>query len=432
MTCYLLGSGVDLGMCRFGNHECGQPGPGRFSATTGFYGDVRFKGKNAMVERDSSQLVRFYAYLAIRGFLELTTWMLLLLPNYLKQQGWSSQEIGWAVGCFFLISMIFQTISGQIAERHGNVRTALIGTVLAGVGSLFYLGALWSSILIFPARVLHGAGAGMIFTGALIQLVESVPFHLRGRVMGYFGLPGFVMLGLGPLVSEWLVGVWGFEGIFLVVGSIHIATAWVLLRLPRPLRVRRDRRPAFREVLQISFPQLKVIIAFSFLVGFSVSVWHTFLAPVVVWMGVGAVSNYGLGYALGAILTRLGISHRLDMGSRRLAGISSLLVYSLGLALIPHVYFSWHLVVLGLVCGMSHGIYYPSLSSIAAERFHPLHTGQAMTLYTAASTLGLFIGAPVWGALADMTSYAFVFTVAALLLALSTVVFLLFVRPRAS
>ena len=181
-----------------------------------------------MVERDSSQVVRFYAYLAISGFLNLATWMLLLLPNFLKQQGWSSQKVGWSVGCFFLANIIFRAVSGQTAERHGNVPTALIGTVLACVGSLFYLGALWLSVLIFPARILHGAGAGMIFTGALIQLVKSVPLHLRGRMMGYFGLPGFVMLGLGPLVSEWLVDVWGFEGIFLAVGLIHAATACVL------------------------------------------------------------------------------------------------------------------------------------------------------------------------------------------------------------
>ena len=56
---------------------------------------------------------------------------------------------------------------------------------------------------------------------------------------------------------------------------------------------------------------------------------------------------------------------------------------------------------LGLVCGMSYGTYYLSLSSIAAERFHPQHAGQGSSLYLASPALRMFVGAPIWGAIVE-------------------------------
>src|SRR5262249_57890806 len=118
-----------------------------------------------------------------------------------------------------------------------------------------------------------------------------------------------------------------------------------------------------------------------------------------------------------------GLSHGVDTGAKRVAGIATLMGFSVALAAIPQTARPWHLLGLGFVCGMSHGIYYPSLSSIAAERFHPLHGGQAMSLYISASSLGMFIGPPLWGALADAAGYKVVFTGAGALLAGATAAF---------
>ncbi len=154
------------------------------------------------------------AYLAISALLSLANWILLLLPNFLAERHWSSQEIGWAIGCFFLVNLIFQILSGPVAHRRGNLSTALAGAGLGFAGGLLYLGALWFTGMIFPARVFHAAGAAMVFAGALMELVKSVPLHLRGRMIGYYGLPGFVMMGLGPMTSEWFVYRWGFASYF--------------------------------------------------------------------------------------------------------------------------------------------------------------------------------------------------------------------------
>ena len=48
-------------------------------------------------------------------------------PHFLQERGWSSQRIGWAMGCYFLVNLVSRILAGPIADRYGNVPTALVG-----------------------------------------------------------------------------------------------------------------------------------------------------------------------------------------------------------------------------------------------------------------------------------------------------------------
>lgn len=375
------------------------------------------------------RIIHLLAYLSIGGLSSLTVWMLILLPSFLAGKAWSSQKIGWAMGSYFLVQLAVQVFAGHLANRWGNVPTALSGAGCALAGCFFYLGALQNPDLVFAGRVLHGCGAALISSGALIQLIQSVPTELRGRMIGYFGLPGFVMLGVGPALSEWFVATWGFQGTFLALLGCFLLITWFLTRLPRPLVPGGKRRAPFSRALRNVFPRLKIILLFSVAFGLSFSAWNTFLAPLLLPLGRGVVSSFGMGYAAGAVLSRTGISHRLEQGWLRLLGVSTLILYGLTLAIIPQLSGTWSLVAAGSVMGISHGVYYPSLSSLATERFHTLHVSHAMSLYIAASSLGMFFGPPMWGVLVDWLSYGPVFAAAGLLLAGATLAFLVTESP---
>ncbi len=366
-----------------------------------------------------------FLYLAISGLMSMSTWLLVLLPVFLHDKGWSSQRIGWAIGLYFLVNLVVQVVAGPLADRIGYLRAALFGSAVAFAGGLLYLLTLQTPFLIFPARILHAVGVALISAGALIQLVQSVPLQLRGRMMGYFGLPGFVMMGLGPLLAEWLVYRWDFRAMFLALPTLFLAVIWILWRLPRAERQRPvGSRVAFLDALHASCAPLRSVLLFSVMFGFCFSAWNSFIAPAVqAKVGNGGVSAYGLGYGLGAVLTRLGLSHKLEHGIGRYVSISTLTFYGISVAWVPHAATSQALVGLGLVCGMAHGTFYPSLSSIAAERFHPLHTGHGMSLYLSASALGMFIGPPIWGTIADRAGYEPMFLLAGLTMTAGTIAF---------
>ncbi|HXK62145.1 MAG TPA: MFS transporter [Acidobacteriota bacterium] len=368
-------------------------------------------------------LAGIYPYLAVSSLINLSTWVLLLLPNFLQERQWSGQEIGWAVGAYFSVNLFSQILAGELADRRGSIKTALAGVAVGILAGVFYVLSGWWTGLIIPARMLHGAAAGLITSGALIQLTQTVPLERKGQIIGYFGLPGFVMMGIGPLIGEWLAYAGGFQSSFWLVLIIFGLTGWLLYRLPRSLVDSSKPRPPFHVVFKASFVRLERILAFSIVFGLCFSCWNAFLAPTVRNLGAGAVSSFGTGYAIGAVVTRLGLSSAMDTHARRLIAISTLFLYSVCLILIPHAFASWNLLLIGLVCGMGHGIYYPSLSSLAAERFHPLYPGQGMSLYVSASGLGHFIGPPIWGILSDQFGYTVVFLMAGLLLALGVGVF---------
>jgi MFS family permease len=369
-----------------------------------------------------------FFYLAISGLTSLSTWILVLVPSFLHGQGWSSQKIGWAIGVYFVVNVGVQIIGGSVAERIGCVRTALLGAAIACAGGLLYVLAFRITGLLFAARILHAAGMALISAGALIQLVQSVPLRLRGRMMGHFGLPGFITMGLGPVIAEWLIYRWGHRAVLLSIPIIFLTVFWVLLRLPRPQTAVTGPGPAgkFLEGLHTSVAPLKAVLSFSALFGFSFSAWNTFIAPAV-WgsVGAGGVSAFGLGYGAGAILTRLGLSHRLEHGFGRCVSISTLALYGLSLTWIPYARSPQILLGLGIACGMAHGTYYPGLSSIAAERFHPLHAGQGLSLYLSSSSLGMFVGPPIWGTVVDRIGYAPMFFIAGLSMTGGTGVFLI-------
>jgi MFS family permease len=366
-----------------------------------------------------------FAYLSVSALSSLSIWVLLLLPNFLQQKGWSPPKIGWAIGAFFLSYLVFQLLSGHAADRYGRYGTALAGSILGVVSGVLYLSSLWFTDLVFPARVAHAAGIALIYTGALTQLVSSVRPELRGRVVGYFGLPGFVMLGLGPSLAESFSHLWGFGGTFVLIVAVFALQVVVVSRLPLEAAGDSPVIPCLFGTLRLILGSLRSVLAISLAFGVAFAAWSTFLAPAVQWMGPGAVSSFGLGYAIGAIVTRLGASQYLETGTRRLIAVCTLLLYSLGLGLIPWAGSVRRLIFPGVLCGIGHGMFYPALSSIAAERFHPSHAGQSMALYVSASASGMFAGPPLWGLLAARTGYPNLFLSAALVLAAATLIFLL-------
>src|SRR5262249_58649763 len=122
----------------------------------------------------------------------------------------------------------------------------------------------------------------------------------------------------------------------------------IVMRLPASAtRAHGERRKPFRRAFHDSFPLLRPVLGYSVVVGLCFASWQSFLAPAVRGLGRGAVSNFGFGYAAGAVITRLGLSHRVDTGTKRLAGIATLIGFSVALAAIPQTARPWHLLGLG-------------------------------------------------------------------------------------
>jgi MFS family permease len=367
----------------------------------------------------------FAGYVVLSGLLSLSIWLLILLPRYLHDRGWSSKQVGWIFGAYSLFGLLSTLISIPIAQRLGSLSLARLGAGLGLICGVLYGITVSNPVLILGARAAHSAAVAFVYTGALLQLVSSVKPSIRGRMMGYFSMPGFVMIGIGPWLSEWLVAQWGFGVIPPAIVLIFAVIAGLLTILSSPIRNDGAAiRLTFTHLVRTSVGTLTSVLLLSIVFGTSFAAWTTFLSPAMQYLGRGAVSNFGWGYATGAILGVLVVGQKLESQSRRLIGIATLFLFSLGLVLIPVAAAVWQLAVIGALCGVGHGICYPALSSLATERCHPMHLESGTTLYLASSSLGAFLGSSLWGAVADAAGFSAVFISAGALLSMATIAFM--------
>jgi len=372
------------------------------------------------------EVLSLVRYGCLSGLLSLSTWLLILLPRFLYERGWTGNQVGWIMGVYSLFSLIFTLGCIPIARNLGGLRLARLGAAVGVISGVLYGIPVSYPVVVLAARAAHSTAAAFVYTGALLQLVSSVPLSIRGRMMSYFSLPGFVMIGVGPWLAEWLVHQWGFEVIPFALVLIFTIIIALLTKLVSPVRNEIGAmRLTFTDLLPTSVGKLTSVLVLSIVFGIAFASWTTLLAPALVSLGRGAVSNFGWGYATGGILSALAVSQKFKSQSRRLGGIATLFLFSLGLVLIPVAVEVWQLAFIGALCGTGHGIFYPALSSEAAERFHPMHLESGTALYLASSSLGAFMGSPVWGSVADAAGYAVVFVSSASLLSLTTVGFIL-------
>lgn len=381
------------------------------------------------VARDSTQPSRdnfaFGYCLLISALIALTNWFLLPLPRVLAGNNWSSERIGWTMAMFLGAWTIAQLVSGMISQLIGSRNLALLGSILGVFGGFCYISFSVMPYAILPARILHGIGSAFAYSGVLYLFLDRLPMRLRAKAIGYYGLPGVAMAMVGPAIAENLERNWGILPVVTLVLLVFCVLFIGILKFNEiPRRESESATPIvghFGEIVSRGYGAFMVFMV----LGACSSVWQTFLAPLVIGLGPGALSSFAIGHGSGAVLSRLSASSRVDHGRPRLAAILALIVYGGGLALIPKAYFGWQLATLGLVTGVTYGLAFVAIISLAIERMLPDETSVGTAFLLASIGLGGFFGPPIWGVIADNFGYDTAFVLAGSVLAVSVAVFVI-------
>ena len=127
---------------------------------------------------------------------------------------------------------------GELVDRFGARRLALVGLALFAVGAA--AGALAGSFVeLLVARVVQGAGAGLVSPAALAGAVSGFPPERRGRALGIWGASAGMSNLLGPLLGGVLTVALGWRADWWALVPLTIAAG----RCDRPADARdRPRR----------------------------------------------------------------------------------------------------------------------------------------------------------------------------------------------
>lgn len=365
-----------------------------------------------------------------------------VLPVFAQQFGVSLATVGITVAAFGLARLLLNIPLGSLADRRGR-RILLVGGPLIFALSMAGAGLAGGIVSLTVWRFLSGAGSAMYMTGALVYLTDiSTPAN-RGRLIGTN--QGALLFGqaIGPGLGGLIADHFGIRAPFFAIASAGLlAFVYGLFRLEetrseamtQPADDGVVRSPGWRSVLgSRAFVSIALV---NFVIFFTRAGSKNTMMPLegvsVFGLTVGEVGLILTGIAV-VNLTLLPVSSSIsDRHGRIIAITPSMLgtaVALLVIALAADV--SWFIVGAG-VFAFATAISGPAPAAFAADNSHDDMRGVTLGMFRTAGDVGLLVGPPLLGWLADMGGYGLAFGVNAALVAVAAVAFFATTRSGAT
>jgi MFS family permease len=295
-------------------------------------------------------------------------------------------------------------------------------TVVARAGALTFAGvaaalAQRPPIAALPVlSALGGAAVMAVFAAGSALMADVAEPGRMARALGLHGAAGMLGHAIGPQLLEPLADRAGWPSAFAAAASAALVGALVPLPTSTPAVL--GDTPRGRAVLK----PLALLLTVSGIVGLMHNALWVSHQPLVLARGGRDVASYFFGMSAGGLIMRIGFGSLPDrIGVERSTRLSLLGYLAATLAM------TWVtpslLGVLGLMHGLAHGVFYPSIAARCTAAV-PSHTrGAALTAlyacFNVGATLGSFGFARVgeaWGP-ASVFPLAFVLGLSALPLA---------------
>jgi MFS family permease len=348
------------------------------------------------------ELVRVLVVASSWGFAFSSSY---LLPKFFAADlNASPAEIGNAIGIFGWATVALAAHTGRLVDRWTLRRVMVLGTLGTAITSFGLASVTSVGPLLYGIRVAQAYSHALCFTAVGVAVARISPPERLSQALGLSGASMLVMNALAPAILEPIADHYGWPYAFSLAGFAALVSCALASRL-RAAQVSATRSSTFLEVLTQPIGRDFALIAA--IAGLAWGSMVTFEPPLALALGKTQVRGFFVAYAVGAITVRLGLGHLPDRVGRYRTALATFVVYTfvvLSLAVAPVELFE----LSGLVFGVSHGLFYPSLNAIAVTNVEPHQRGRILAVFTGAFYLG-FAGTTVLGPLADAFGYRSVF-----------------------
>jgi len=373
-------------------------------------------------------LIWFANFLIFLGF-QMT---LPTIPIFVSELGGSDQIIGVIVGVFTFSALLIRPYVGHALETKGRGAIYLFGLALFVV-SVGTFGFITSITLLILMRIIQGIGWGFSSTASGTIATDLIPAHRRGEGMGYYGLSGNLALAIGPALGLTLADVISFTQLFLITALLGLFAFILSLfisykkveKAPERTRVTRF------DVVEKSALHPAIILMFVTLTFGGIT---TFLPLYAMERDVSGIQLYFVTYALFVMLSRVFAGRVYDRRGDVYVvppGITLIIIAMLLLAWLPNTFV---LVLGGALYGLGFGTIQPALQAWAVNAAPANRKGMANATFFSAFDFGIGIGALLFGQVAYLLNYTFIYIISAcsVFIALLYYLFLLVTGRRSS
>jgi MFS family permease len=136
------------------------------------------------------------------------------LNDFISQLGGANYK-GLLITFFTIAAAVSRPFSGKLADTIGRKKVVIIGYFLAVLVGILYLSV--NTIFFFLLlRFIHGFAVGFAPTGATALVTDIIPYEIRGKGMGIWGMFVSLGIGIGQFFGTPLFSLIGNNGVFMV------------------------------------------------------------------------------------------------------------------------------------------------------------------------------------------------------------------------
>ena len=323
---------------------------------------------------------------------------LILLPLYVLELTGSAVLAAVLIGVRGAGMLVFDIPVGLLAARYGDKPV-----MLAGVGGLAVSGIAFAVVESTPALGMAAALSGMAFSAWMLgrhsYITDTCDLNERGRALAILG--GIMRVGalIGPAAGALAAQRFGYEPVFLITGLAAFAgfvmvTVFTLNVRPRVATV--PRLTGLAEIVR----QCSGVFATAGLAGLTLQLMRAarqLLLPLfgyVLGLDVGTIGlivslsaliDVSLFYPVGVIMDRHG---------RKRVGVPCMVVFVIGLALLPLSQGFSSLLLLALLLGFANGLGSGLVLTLGSDFAPAERRAEFLGLWRLIGDVG-FMGAPM-------------------------------------
>lgn len=348
------------------------------------------------------------------------------IPLFFEQLGGNDQLIGFIVGTFTISSLVIRPWSGQALEKRGRRFVYMAGLVIF-VLSIGSYALTVSFLILFSMRLIQGAGWGILTTAGGTIATDLIPFHRRGEGMGYFGLSGSLAMAIGPGIGLALVSLLDFSTLFMIAAALgagsFILASFIQYQSVEQHNIKKKKWDFYEKSALIpSFLLFFITVTFGGIA--------TFLPLYTVQEGISGIEWYFFFNAISLMVVRVFCGRVYDRRGHKAIFIpGSVLIIG---AMIVLIFLSneWMLVAAAILYGMGFGAIQPALQAWAVNQAPIDRKGMANATFFSFLDLGIGCGAVVFGMISKWVGYSGIYTVAALSVSISILLYLIFLKKE--
>ena len=388
-------------------------------------------------------------------------------------------------------ALITRPVSGILTDRLGRTKILIIGAALCVVACMLY-SFTTSLVLLILIRVLNGVGMSLNSTSAGAAVPDIVPKERLAEGIGIFGLYTTVSQAAGPFIALAIVGdgeLSSFNKLFYV-SAIFCAVSLISGFFVRYERKQREAGITMPEALANGAAETSAEVETSAAVvmsaaietsaevetsaaietssataavsaplaaearrnrtflGFEAQLFWPALVMMLLFFGIASILSFltlygkirgfqveNLGWfflvsAGGLLISRLLFGRVVDRRGGDVVIIPGLIVIAVSIFAIPFAPSLPVLICIALPYGIATGAVGPSLNTAMFNRCSPKRRGSVSAAYFASVDIGITLGAPMLGWLADHSNFDWVYRASAIIVGATVLIYIFFASDK--